>query len=275
MMALDWSVFAEQQFQDLLLAGVLHTLLIAMVSTVLSLILGTLLAVARLARAPWLVWPSTAWVTLARHIPGVFWVLFFYFAFPELLPEAWGMTLNRWVHFALLAGIIGLTVDNATYVSDIMRNGVLAIPRGEQEAAKCCGLTPWQQWTCCLLPVTFRIVMPPLANRTIHNFKNSSLCMVIGVPELTWATQQIESLTFRGIEATLAATVFYILVASVMGAWARRMEHATNRHWRGSSAVLQRERRLLREHSTILKTPGQVESPTRIGRHRSPGAEAL
>jgi len=252
-MELDWSILAEHQFRELLLAGMLYTLLIATVSTLLSLVLGTALAAARLAPSRWLAWPATAWVTLARHVPGVFWVLFFYFAFPELLPDDWGMVLNRWVHFALLAGVVGLTVDNATYVSDIVRNGVLAIPRGEQEAAKCCGLNPWQQWTCCLLPVTLRIVMPPLANRTIHNFKNSSLCMVIGVPELTWATQQIESLTFRGIEATLAATLFYVALASGVGAWARRLERSSKHQWRGASDVFQRERRALREQRLIAR----------------------
>jgi polar amino acid transport system permease protein len=273
-MELDWSIFTQPDFRELLLAGMRYTLLIAAVSTVLSLLLGTALAAARLADSRWLAWPATAWVTLARHVPGVFWVLFFYFAFPELLPKDWSMALNRWVHFALLAGIIGLTVDNGTYVSDIVRNGVLAVPRGEHEAAKCCGLTNWQQWTCCLLPVTMRIVMPPLANRTIHNFKNSSLCMVIGVPELTWATQQIESLTFRGVEATLGATVFYVLVATIIGTWARRMEWATNRHWRGSSAVLQRERGILRDRRPVGGT-GE-DRPTffrRLVRLRERGAE--
>lgn len=251
---LDWSILVQPTFRDLLLTGVLYTLLVAVVSTSLSMVLGTVLAAGRLAHSRWLAWPAAAWVTLARHIPGVLWVLFFYFAFPEFLPDGWRTELNRWAHFAVLAGIVGLTVDNATYVSDIVRNGVLAIPRGEHEAAKCCGLNPWQQWTCCLLPVTLRIVMPPLANRTIHNFKNSSLCMVIGVPELTWATQQIESVTFRGIEAAFAATVFYVGVASLIGAWARRAESRRNRNWRGSALVLERERKRSREHPELLQS---------------------
>ena len=67
-----------------------------------------------------------------------------------------------------------------------------------------------------LLPQMFRVTLPPLGTRMVHNFKNTSLCMAISVPELTWATQQIESLTFRGIEATMVATLFYIALASVM-----------------------------------------------------------
>jgi polar amino acid transport system permease protein len=62
----------------------------------------------------------------------------------------------------------------------------------------------------------FRATLPPLGTRMVHNFKNTSLCMAISASELTWATQQIESLTFRGIEATSIATLFYIVLASVM-----------------------------------------------------------
>lgn len=246
----DWSILARPELTALLIAGVGYTLVVAAVSTGVSLVLGTGLAIARVSGSGWLRWPAELWVNLARHIPGVFWVLFFYFAFPELLPETWGSALNGWAYFALAAGIVALSVDNATYVSDIVRTGALAIPRGEWEAARCCGLSPWQQWTCCLIPVTLRTVTPPLANRTIHNFKNSSLCMVIAVPELTWATQQIESLTFRGIEATLVATLFYVTVALALGVWARRLEGGGYRHWRGAGAVWRHERgELAREGS--------------------------
>lgn len=233
----DWSVLAQPQFKELLLAGALYTVVIALVSTILSTILGTFIAAARLSNHFWLRLPANSWVALIRHIPGVFWVLFFYFAFPELLPVSWGEQLNGWAYFALCAGIVALTVDNSAYVSDIVRNGVMAIPREEREAATCCGLSTWQQWSCCLLPLTVRIVLPPLANRTIHNFKNSSLCMVIGVPELTWATQQIESLSFRGLETTLVASVFYIVIALGLGRWARQLEQRNSQGQRRSDSV--------------------------------------
>lgn len=233
----DWSFLVEPQFKDLLLTGALYTVVIAVTSTVLSTALGTCIAAARLSSQRWIRLPASTWVALIRHIPGVFWVLFFYFAFPELLPEYWSEQLNSWPHFAVCAGIVALTVDNSAYVSDIVRNGVLAIPRGEREAATCCGLTTWQQWTCCLLPMTTRLVLPPLANRTIHNFKNSSLCMVIGVPEVTWATQQIESLNFRGLETTLLASAFYIVIALSLGKLARRLESRPARRRRSQPSV--------------------------------------
>jgi polar amino acid transport system permease protein len=92
----------------------------------------------------------------------------------------------------------------------------MAIPYGQREAAITLGLSRVQQWTQVLLPQVFRAALPPLGTRMVHNFKNTSLCMAISAPELTWATQQIESLTFRGIEATTIATVFYIVLAGIM-----------------------------------------------------------
>jgi polar amino acid transport system permease protein len=115
-----------------------------------------------------------------------------------------------------VAGILGLTVDNASYVSDILRSGRLTIPPGQREAAISTGLNRVQQYQYVLLPQMFRATLPPLGTRMVHNFKNTSLCMAITAPELTWATQQIESLTFRGIEATTIATLFYIVLAAIM-----------------------------------------------------------
>lgn len=209
---LDISILWQPELRSLLTTGVVYSLTIALASTFLSLILGGFLAAGRLAPTPWLSLPARGWVAFARHIPGVFWVLFFYFVFPELLPNPWTVRINQWPYFALVAGIIGLTIDNASYVSDIVRNGILDIPRSEREAAECCGLTRWQQWRCCLLPAMMRRIFPALTLRTAHNLKNSSLCMVIGVQDITWATQQIESITFRGLEATLVATLFYVLL---------------------------------------------------------------
>ena len=80
------------------------------------------------------------------------------------------------------------------------------------------GLSRLQQYLCVILPQAVRIMLPPLGTRMIHNFKNTSLCMAISAPELTWATQQIESLTFRGLEVTAVATGFYCVVVLLLGA---------------------------------------------------------
>lgn len=225
----DWTVLARPEYRQLLVYGLGTTLLVAATSTLASLITGSLLAAARLSPHALTSTLATAWVSVARHVPGVFWVLFCYFALPELLPERVGAYLHGLPAYAVIAGVLALTIDNSTYVSDIVRTGVLGIPRGEREAAICCGLTRWQQWICCLLPLTVRAVTPPLANRVIHNVKNSSLCMVIGVQDLTWASQQIGSITFRTLESLAMATAVYILIGTGLGALARHVERRTQR----------------------------------------------
>lgn len=199
-----------------MITGVKITLILLAATTVTSLFLGTAIAIMRISRIKALRVIGTLYVEIFRNIPGLFWILFFYFVFPELLPSKWGDVLNNYYYYPIVAGITGLTVDNASYVSDILRSGRLAIPHGQREAAISTGLGRIQQYLHVLLPQMFRVTLPPLGTRMVHNFKNTSLCMAITAPELTWATQQIESLTFRGIEATMIATLFYIGLAGVM-----------------------------------------------------------
>jgi His/Glu/Gln/Arg/opine family amino acid ABC transporter permease subunit len=186
----DWSVLARSQFFELL---------------------GTLIAVARLSTSAHVRVPANAAIEMVRNIPGLFWILFFYFVLPELLPASLGRSLHEWPGYAFVAGVLGLTVDNSAYLSDIVRNGMAKVCKGQRDAAASCGMTVWQECLWILCPQSLRAMMPAIANRMVHNFKNTSLCVAIALPELTWAAQQIESLTFKGLEVTAAATVIYSL----------------------------------------------------------------
>jgi polar amino acid transport system permease protein len=222
----DWSIPFRDEYFEMLVTGVKLTLILLVTTTISSLVMGTVLAIMRVSRIKSLRILGTIYVEICRNIPGLFWLLFFYFIFPELLPYEWGMILNRYDHYPMLAGFLGLTVDNSSYVSDILRSGKIALPDGQREAAISLGLGRVQQWLYVLLPQMYRVTLPPLGTRMIHNFKNTSLCMAISATELTWATQQIESLTFRGIEATTIATVIYIIIAGTMVGFVLWLEKA-------------------------------------------------
>jgi His/Glu/Gln/Arg/opine family amino acid ABC transporter permease subunit len=212
----DWSIPFQEPYLGMMITGVKVTLILLATTTVSSLLLGTVIAILRISRIRAFRALGTLYVEIFRNIPGLFWILFFYFVFPEILPYGLGDALNTYRNYPIVAGILGLTVDNASYVSDILRSGRLAIPHGQREAAISTGLGRVQQYFHVLLPQMYRVALPPLGTRMVHNFKNTSLCMAITAPELTWATQNIESLTFRGIEATTIATLFYIALAGVM-----------------------------------------------------------
>jgi His/Glu/Gln/Arg/opine family amino acid ABC transporter permease subunit len=225
----DWGIVLRHPYSDWLLTGIKITLLLLLTTSILSLCLGTVVAVMRQSRIGIFRLPASVYVELVRNIPGLFWLLFFYFVFPELLPLGWGKWLNSYIYYPVVASIIALTVNNSAYVSDIVRTGLLAVPAGQREAAISAGLSGSQQYLYVLLPQAARIMLPPLGTRMIHNFKNTSLCMAISAPELTWATQQIESLTFRGLEVTALATGFYCLVALILGGLIRVLE----KRWQG------------------------------------------
>ena len=212
----DWSIPFRDEYFEMLVTGVKLTLILLVTTTISSLLMGTVLTIMRVSRIKSLRILGRVYVEICRNIPGLFWLLFFYFIFPELLPYEWGYWLNRYEHFPMLAGFLGLTVDNSSYVSDILRSGKIALPDGQREAAVSLGLGRVQQWLYVLLPQMYRVTLPPLGTRMVHNFKNTSLCMAISATELTWATQQIESLTFRGIEATSIATLIYVVISGIM-----------------------------------------------------------
>ena len=224
----DWSVLFRDPFADWLLTGVIVTLCLTVITSVTSLALGTTAAILRVSRRRLFSFIGNGYAETARNIPGLFWLLFFYFAFPSLLPAGIGNALNAWRHYAIAAAVVALTLDNGAYISDIIRAGLIAIPRGQTDAGLSSGLSAYQLYRYILLPEAFRRMLPPLGTRLIHNFKNTAFCMAIAVPELTWATQQIESITFRGIEATTVATLFYIIIGVAAARLLRRLERTAN-----------------------------------------------
>lgn len=209
----DWSFVTRPQFLELIVDGTLRTIALALLSGALSFVLGALIAAARLWPSAVIRMSANAMVEVVRNVPALFWILFFYFVLPELLPAAIGKALHEWSGYAFAAGVMGLAVDNGAYLSDILRNGMVKVPKGQRDAAASCGMSVWQECLHILCPQSLRAMMPAITNRMIHNFKNTSLCVAIALPELTWATQQIESITFKGLEVTLTATVLYAMVS--------------------------------------------------------------
>ena len=205
----DWSIVMRPQFLSLLVDGLGRTIALAAISGALSFVLGALLAAARLSPSAVVRTPANALVEVVRNVPSLFWILFFYFVLPELMPAPIGRALHEWPSYAFVSGVLGLSIDNGAYLSDILRNGMARIPKGQREAAASCGMSIWQECVWVLCPQSLRMMMPAIANRMVHNFKNTSLCIAIALPELTWATQQIESITFKGLEVTAVSTLTY------------------------------------------------------------------
>lgn len=192
----DWGVLLV--YRHLLWQGLVLTVQLSALGMVLSLALGGMIGLGRRAEAKPLRWLCGAYIEFFRNIPLIVQLFFWYFAVGlEAFPAA----------------VIGLTVYTSAYIAEVVRSGLQSIPRTQIEAARSFGMTPFQVIRHVLLPQALMRVVPPLGVEFINAIKNSSIAMTISVTELTFQTQQIESLTFRGFEAATAITILYVILA--------------------------------------------------------------
>ncbi|HDP24063.1 MAG TPA: amino acid ABC transporter permease [Deltaproteobacteria bacterium] len=210
-----WAVLYEENptykevFGLWLLRGLVLTIKISLISTGIALFLGTIFGIARLSLFKPTYYLATGYVEFFRNTPLLVQLFFWYFAFPMVLPEGMRMFLND-NNFEFWAATVGLGIYTGAFVAEIVRAGIQAIPHGHVEAALSSGLSGPQMLRFVILPQAFRVIIPPLGSEFLNNMKNSSLAMTIGVAELCWNSQQIESFTFRGFEATSAASLIYL-----------------------------------------------------------------
>ena len=244
----DWSVLftVNQTYGEhyglLLLVGVLWTVILSLISAVFALGLGIFFGLGRVSRFKPMYMLSTGYVEFFRNTPLLVQLLFWYFAFPLALPEGareavfnfqFGFLdlLPTWLSwmlpkiltdinfgFEFLTAVIGLSVYTGSFMAEVIRAGLQSIPKGLLEAAYSSGLTYPQVLRKVILPVAFRAIIPPLGSEFLNNMKNSSLAMFVGVRELAWASQQVESMTFRGFEAATAASALYLTLSLFISA---------------------------------------------------------
>ncbi|MFA7166286.1 MAG: amino acid ABC transporter permease [Desulfoplanes sp.] len=192
-----------------LFKGLQVTLKITLISSGIALFLGTLFGLGRLSAFKPFNLFSSVYVEFFRNTPLLVQLFFWYFALPMALPEA-GREFIFDHNYEFWSATIGLSVYTGAFMAEVIRAGMQSIPKGLLEAAYSSGLTYFQALRTIILPLAFRAIIPPLGSEFLNNMKNSSLAMVVGVAELCWQSQQVESLTFRGFEATTAASVLYL-----------------------------------------------------------------
>ncbi|WP_031484810.1 amino acid ABC transporter permease [Maridesulfovibrio frigidus] len=211
----DWTVLYVKDASygivlgDMLITGLGNTITISLISSAIALGLGILFGLGRLSQFKPINYFASAYVEFFRNTPLLIQLFFWYFALPMALPEELRYKLFDY-NYEMISATVGLGVYTSAFMAEVIRAGIQSIPKGLLEAAYSSGLTPFQALSKIVLPLAFRAIIPPLGSEFLNNMKNSSLAMVVGVAELCWASQQIESLTFKGFEATTAATVVYL-----------------------------------------------------------------
>jgi polar amino acid transport system permease protein len=213
---MHWSILWE--YRAALLDGLLMTLELSVVSIIGSFALGTAVGCLGQAARPAIRQGVRWYIEVLRNLPILAEIFILYFLI--------GLD-------AVPAGLLALILHQSASIAEVIGSGFRAIPPEQAEAAITSGLSPWQVARHVILPQVFAVVMPPLTSQFIEVVKNSSVVMMIGLPEMTYVAQDIASETFRGFEASTAVTAAYVaialLVSGGMGLLGRRMTLRTAR----------------------------------------------
>ncbi|KPA96872.1 MULTISPECIES: amino acid ABC transporter permease [Pseudomonas] len=234
------------QYLKWLFDGFVLTLALSAVVCLVATGLGFLVCLARLSGSRWLAWPARGYLALLRNTPLLVQLFFWYFGVSALLPEelvTWlnlphevsvaGMTLD-WPSFEFIAGFWGLMLYTSAFIAEEFRAGVASVRPQQREAGLAMGLRPAQVWRYVVLPQALRTALGPLLGQYMNALKNSSLTMAIGLAELSYASRQVETETFKTFQAFGFATLLYIFSIALIeaaGQWIRQ----TRRYRQGAA----------------------------------------
>ncbi len=212
----NWSVLFDSPYFEWLTMGVQWTFAVALCAWVIAFSVGSVIGVMRTLPSPLARAIGTAYVEFFRNIPLLVQLFIWYFVVPELLPEDAG----RWVKRDMpqpefVTAFVALGFYTASRVAEQVRAGIESLSKGMKQAAYAGGLSTAQVYRYVLLPIAYRIIIPPLTSEFLTIFKNSSLALTIGLLELTARSQQISEYTFQSFEAYTAATIIYVLIALI------------------------------------------------------------
>lgn len=199
-----WDFASILDNHQALLVGAVGTLRIFVICLVLGLSLGLIVGLARYAKTRLMRWPAAAFVEFFRNTPVLVQIIWFYFAFPMLVPFEIS---------PLMAAALGISLNSAAFSAEIYRGGIQSIEPGQWEAARAIGMTYLQIMRRIILPQAIRRMLPALTNRGIEIFKMTTLASAIAYVELLQQAKLIASLNFNPIEAyTVVALAFFVFL---------------------------------------------------------------
>ena len=209
-----WLQLMIDSFWPLLSAGLIFTVPLTLITFVLGILLGLLVALARLYGPTPLVVLVRFYVWLIRGTPLLVQLFLIFYGLPSA-----GIVLD-----AFTAAVIGFTLNIGAYSSEIIRATLAAIPKGQWEAAYSIGMNwPLVMWRV-ILPQAARIAVPPLSNTFISLVKDTSLAAAVTVPELFQAAQRLASVTYEPLILYIETAIIYLLFSSVLSTLQDRLE---------------------------------------------------
>lgn len=242
---LQWGVIWHYLFSQPILTGVTRTLKLTVIAMAIGVVLGVITAVARLSPSPVLSKTALLYVWFFRGTPLLVQLLFWFFL-GALLPRislgvpfgpSFASVSSNTLITAFLAAIIGLGINEGSYMSEIVRAGILSVPAGQSEAAQAIGMTRMQTLRRVVLPQAMRVIIPPTGNELIGMLKNTSLVIVIGYAELLTSASLIYARTFQTIPLLIVAALWYLAITAVLSIGQYYVERYFGRGYRPRDRV--------------------------------------
>jgi len=220
----QWDVVNRYFTTSAILTGLQRTLELTALAMAIGIVLGIILAVMRLSPNPLLSTTSWAYIWFFRGTPLLVQLIFWYnlaALFPKLglgipfgpqfVSGSANVFITTWT-----AALLGLGLNEGAYMAEIVRSGILSVDEGQQEAAYALGMRRMQVMRRIVLPQAMKVIIPPTGNQTIGMLKSSSLVSVIAVPELLYTAQIIYARTYQTIPLLIVASLWYLMVTSVL-----------------------------------------------------------
>jgi polar amino acid transport system permease protein len=218
-----WHVVGQYLFDSRILHGVLVTLELTVLSMLIGIVLGVILAVMRQSPNPVVSGGSWVYIWFFRGTPLLVQLLFWYNV-AALFP-----TIDLGIPFGpsfihghantlitpLAAALLGLGLNEGAYMAEIVRAGIISVDEGQTEAAQSLGMTRLMTMRLIVLPQAMRVILPPTGNETISMLKNTSLVSVIAYTELLYSAQQIYDVNYQTIPLLIVASIWYLVMTSI------------------------------------------------------------
>lgn len=255
---------SDSSYLRAFVVGFLNTLRVAVIGIVVASLLGLMVAVGSLSPNPLLVWLCRQFVEFIRNVPLLLQLIFWYLTLAVILPDTetpaellphiflsknglqfpwflagefpsleypvmgtFGLVGGAALSPEFIALLLGLSIYTSAFIAEIIRAGILAVPKGQTEAASALGLTRWQQLKLVVLPQAFRVIIPPTTNQYLNLTKNSSLAIAIGYPDLVSIATTTLNQSGRAVEAISIIMAVYLSLSLLTSFLMNRFEQAT------------------------------------------------
>jgi len=207
-------------FNPVILEGARTTIIVAIIAQALGVALGLVSALMRMSKNPLLNVPANFYVWFFRGTPLLIQLLFWYNGVPQLFDNP--DITHQLTSFRV--AIFGLAVNEGAYMTEIVRAGIESVEAGQMDAAKSLGMTSGKAMRRVILPQALRVVLPPTGNEFISMLKNSSLCLVIALVELTNAARSIYATNLRVLELLVVASIWYLVMTTAFSLMQAELE---------------------------------------------------